>query len=195
MIGGVGQAHPVGNGLHHGQKQGQHHGLNGEHEQVLENVGHGEHIELAAHHELVVEHHQRGLQQNVHEQADAEPAQHHPGGGELHPVQKQGENQAARDFRQHEGQEIGIPGQQHAQHIRSHGGHDAHHRAEDHGAHGVGDEGGVDLQVGSQGDVHQLQRHPKGDHQGREHQHFGVLQLQGGIPPVGLGKGGFVEVS
>src|SRR5699024_6458072 len=51
----VGQLHPVGDGLHEGQENGQQYGLNGEHEQILENLGHGQYIALSTHHYLIVQ--------------------------------------------------------------------------------------------------------------------------------------------
>ena len=189
----VGQLHPVGNGLHKGQENGQHHRLNGEHEQILQNPGNGEHIALIPQNHLIVQHHNGGLEQNVHEQADAEPAEDHPGGGDLGPVQEQGKDQGAGNFRQHEGREIGITLEHDPQHVGDDGGQGSHHRAVDHGPQSVGQESGVDVQVGRNGYGNEFQGHPQGNHQGGEHQHFGVLQLCGGVPPVGGRERGFVQ--
>ena len=95
-----------------GQEDGQQYRFDGEHKQVLGNLGNLEHHIGLAHDHLVVQIHKGSVQQDVHKQIDAEPAENHPGGGELYPVQKQGKNQAAADFRQNKGEEIGAAGNQ-----------------------------------------------------------------------------------
>ena len=162
--------------------------------QVLDDLGYCQYIAGTAHHHPVIEHRQRGLQEDVDHQTDGKPAEDHPGGSDSGPVQEQGKDQAAADFQQHHGQEIGVAGDEHTQKIGHDGGNRGNHRAEDHGTQGVGQESGVDFEVGCQGNGHQLQGHPDGDHQGSEDQHFGILQLCGGVPPVGRGKGGFVKI-
>ena len=91
----VGQLQPVGDWLNEGQENSEHHRLDGEHKQILDDFGNGEHIAGAAHHHFVIEHHQRGLQEHIHQQTDGKPAQDHSGGGHSGPVQEQGEEHAA----------------------------------------------------------------------------------------------------
>ena len=189
----VSQLQLVGDGLHDRQEQRQHHRFDGEHEEVLDDLGYGQHIAGAAHHQFIVEHHDGSLQKDIHKQTDAEPAQGHPGGGHLCPVEEEGKDHTARDFRQGEGRKIHITADQHTDHIGDQCGGGGHHRAKYHGAKGVGKEGGVDFQIRGKGNGNQLQGHPDGDHQGCEHQHFGVFQFCGGIPPVGTGEGGLVK--
>ena len=40
-----------------------------------------------------------------------------------------------------------------------------------------------------------LQSDAQSDHQGGDHQHFGVLQFRSGVPPVGGGEGGLIDGS
>ena len=134
------------------------------------------------------------MQQDIHKQADAEPAEHHPHRGELRPVEEQGEEEGACHLCEEEGGEVHpLRVDEIAQNVGDHGAEGGHHRAEHHGAHGVGEKGGVDLQPRRKGNGHQLQGQPDGDHQCRKDQHTGVPQLCGGVPPVGGGKGVGVE--
>ena len=51
----------------------------------------------------------------------------------------------------------------------------------------------IDVQVRGQGNDRPLHGNAQGDHQSGDDQHFGVLQLRGGIVPVGLGEGMGIE--
>ena len=105
---------PVQDGSQEGEEEGQQDRFDGEHEQVLQDVGNLEHhIRLAQDH-LVIQQHERCIEQDVDKQVNAEAAENHPGGSELDPVQKQCKNQTAADFRQNEREEIGTVGGQNA---------------------------------------------------------------------------------
>ena len=186
---GVGQAQLGGDGQHHREEQSQQHRLQGEHHHIFDDArhGHGEGVLLAAHVQGVIPHHNGGLQGHVYEEVDGEAAEHDPGGGDLCPVQEQGEHHGTGHLRQHEGHEIDpLRLEQEAQHVRNDGADGGHHRAEGHGPQGVDEESGVDFQEGGQGNGHLLEHQPQGDHQSGEHQHVGVLQLGGSVQPVGF---------
>ena len=188
--GGIGQLHPVGDGLDGGQKHGQGHGLQGEHEQVLENAGQGQHNIVVAVHDILEQHINGGLQQDVDKQTDAETAEDDLGGGDLLAVEEQGEDDGAGDLRQHIGQEVGIATEHNAQYIGHDGTDGADHGAVDHGAQGVGHECGGDVQAGAQRDADDgLQGHTHDHDHGGEDQHFGVLQLGQGVTPVACAEG------
>ena len=193
----IGQLHPVGHRDHHRQEEGQQEGLDWEHAQVLDGGGndHGN-IGLAQQH-LIVPAHDSAVEDDVHKQIHGEPGQHHPGGGDLRPVEEHGEEHGAGHLHEHAGEEVSALGeQQAAQGIGDAGGQAGHHRPEDHGAQRVNKgRGNVDVQVRSDGDVQTLQGHPKGDHQGRDYQHPGILQLRGGVTPIFLAEGRGVQGS
>ena len=191
MTHAVGQAEAVGDGQHHAQKQRQQYGLNGEHENVLDHAGddHGEGVLFAVHVKGIIPHHDGGLEQHIDDQTDGKPAEHDPGGGDLCPVQEQGENQGAADFRQDKGQEVhALRTDDVTQHVRDAGGQHGHHGAKDHSAQRIDEKRGIDLQEGRNGDGDLLHNQTQGDHERREYQHVGVLQLGGSVTPVGFGK-------
>ena len=193
---GIGKAQAGGNGQHDGEKQGQQEALNGEHEDVLDNAGHGkqECILLAAHVEGVVGHIDRGLQYNIDEQIDGKAAQNHPGGGHLGTVEKQGEDHRAADLCQNEGEKVDtVRADDVAQYVRDRGADGSYDGAEDHGTQGVDKVCGIDAQGRCDGNGNLLHHQPQGDHQGGKDQHVGVFQLRGGITPIGPGKGVGIE--
>ena len=177
------------------QEHGQDHGLDGEHGDVLEDTGHGHHAQdlllglVGVADVGIVPGVDELLHHHIHQEADDEAADHDTAGIGSGPVEAQGVGHGAGDLGEHEGQEIVTGGiDQEAHGIGDHGGRDRNHRSEDHGAQGGGQHGGLDAQLGAQRDRQGLQGHTQGDHQGGDDQHLGILQLRGGVTPVGLGE-------
>ena len=199
-VGAVCNSGPAGDGQQEAQEQGQHHGFNGEHGQVLQNPAQGHDAQdgllglLGVADVGIPPGVDELLQHHIDKEADAEAAEHDPHGGDLRPVEEQSVEHGAGDFCQHEGQKILAGGVDHEAHgVGDDGGGNCHHGAEDHGTQGGGQHGGLDAQLGTQGDRQGLQRNPKGDHQGGEHQHAGTLHFVCGVTPVGAGEGMGIE--
>ncbi|OLA36968.1 MAG: hypothetical protein BHW31_06145 [Firmicutes bacterium CAG:110_56_8] len=93
-------------------------------------------------------------------------------------------NQGAADFRQDKGQEVhALRTDDVTQHVRDAGGQHGHHGAKDHSAQRIDEKRGIDLQEGRNGDGDLLHNQTQGDHERREYQHVGVLQLGGSVTP------------
>ena len=186
--GRVGQLHPPGDGNHHAEEQGQQEGFNGEQPQVLDHRGQNHKGVGFSQNRRVIPHGNEGIEDNIHKQVHGEPSQNHPGHRDLRPVEEQGKQNASRHLHEHVGQEIHAPlgEEQIAREVRHAGGQGRHHRPEDHGAHGVDQRrADVDVQVRGQGNCRPLHGNPQGDHQGGDDQHLRVLQLLGGVVPIG----------
>ena len=201
-LGGEDQLCTAGHGDQDLQEQGDDHGLNGEHGQVLEDTGGGHDAHdgflgaVGVADVGIVPCVDDLLQHHVDEEADAEAGQHDADGSDLSAVQEQGVEHGACDLRQHEGQEVVAGGPDHeADGIGDHGGGDGNHRSEDHRAQGGGQGSGLDVQLGAQGDGRGLQGDTQCDQQCGDHQHLDVLQLTGGVAPVSQGEGGLVQGS
>ena len=190
------QAEAEGHRHHRRQKQGQQHGFQREQGQVFDDPGQLEKgIGLSQDH-LVVKPHDRRIEHDIDKKVNTEPGEDHPRGRHPGAVEEQGKDQGTGNLSEDKGEKVGPRGEQDtSKRVGDCGGDDGHHRAEDHCAEGVDKKGNVDLQVSGNGDAQALERHTQRNHQGREHQHPGVPQLSGRVPPVGFGKGGCIQGS
>ena len=149
---------------------------------------------VLAHDNVVIPHHDGRLDDDVHAEIDQEGSDHDAGCADLRTVETQRIEQRTGNFRNDEWEEIYARGEQDAaEGIRDNCRNNGDYRAEHRRAVGVYDEGRVDAHFRTNRNADHLQGNTQRDHQRRKHQHLGLFEFAGGLLPIGLGKGRFVQ--
>ena len=184
------QPHAVGQRGDNVQEQDEKQRLDREEHEVLADARQvKDRIGLAKDH-LVIQQHDRRLDDDVHEEAHAEAGERHAKVRQRRTVQEQSKDQGTGDLREDEREEVHAGREQDtAKRITDGRRNDSNDRAEDHRAERIDEKAEVDHQRrGRNRNGDGLQRHADGDEDGRDGEHADLAELTDGVTPVGLGK-------